>query len=131
MSDEAKVLLRVGDVLHGPNGERALVGDLNVLGGVCDDCRHDAIRAYDRFERGWSVGSNVLDDLSSRRWIPASERLPEEDVDVLVYIPGADKVMALSYFPNPDSWTDCRSLYFDIDGSMWQPLPPLPEPPKP
>lgn len=129
MSDEAKVLLRVGDVLHGPNGERALVGDLNVLGGVCDDCRHDAIRAYDRFERGWSVGSNVLDDLSSRRWTPVSERLPEEGVPVLALCQsGGYQFQSVCYWHGgwraAESGAPCDAVKI----THWQPLP---EPPKP
>ena len=42
-------MLKVGVVLEMADGTRNLVGDINVLGGTCDDCPVDAgmiVKAY-------------------------------------------------------------------------------------
>lgn len=115
--------MRVGDVLRGPKGERALVGDLNEEGGVCDDCTHDSQRYGGGLERGWSVESNVYDSLAAHRWIPVTERLPEDVVTVAVYLPKFGEVLPLYYSARWDEWADGHGFSCGIAGTVWQPLP--------
>lgn len=46
---------RVGMVLRAPGGEVYLVGDMNTVAGVCDDCTHDARAGLDALPVGWTV----------------------------------------------------------------------------
>lgn len=39
-------VVRPGDLIQLPDGTQLLVGDVNPLGGVCDDCQHDAWRDH-------------------------------------------------------------------------------------
>lgn len=73
-----KVNVRVGDLLQGPDRrtgatKTVLVGDVNVLGGACDDCpdcpwepgygREDGPTTV-RLNDGWRIVGNVMDHVA-------------------------------------------------------------------
>ena len=62
------------------------------------------------------------------RWIPVTERLPEEFVSVLVYIPSDSPFQTVreAYFVN-GSWGAKMWIYGADEITHWMPLP---EPPK-
>lgn len=73
------------------------------------------------------------------RWIPVTERLPEEPYGCLVVVwdnptyGGGD--MFLNYYPefvgwDGDQWNDWEGEKIPLDVAYWMPLPKIPEPPK-
>lgn len=69
------------------------------------------------------------------RWIPVSERLPEDYTDVLVLWHWDSRPESLVY-DITRKWTDEKSLIvhdgdYDKNIVYWQPLPGLPQPPEP
>lgn len=76
----------------------------------------------------WLTDYLIANGVTVQNWIPVTERLPEEFVSVLVYIP--------SYTPMPtvreayhvdDCWATKIVIFHDDDVTHWMPLP---EPPK-
>jgi hypothetical protein len=91
----------------------------------------------------WEADANVICDALNAadrfRWISVSERLPEEGVCVLVWLPGFGRASVASVrsdFSSRHWWNgeeeffkgDCGVLFGDDDApSHWMPLP---EPPQ-
>jgi hypothetical protein len=73
----------------------------------------------------------VEEELEARRWIPVTERLPEEGAEVLVRTSGAlasTEIAALTVGTTRREWEDLRGeLFLGDDVTHWMPLP---EPPK-
>ena len=69
----------------------------------------------------------AMEYLSKPRWIPVTERLPEDGSDVLAYLDS--RITAANYYK--ETWQDCvmGRLYLTEEGLVthWMPLP---EPPK-
>lgn len=74
-----------------------------------------------------SMCGETLAELSKPRWIPVTERLPEDGSDVLAYLDS--RITAANYYK--ETWQDCvmGRLYLTEEGFVthWMPLP---EPPK-
>jgi hypothetical protein len=67
-----------------------------------------------------------------RRWIPVSERLPEDRVPVLIITYSNHECIHIGYHTTkPLQWSLTEGLYYhDVNYSMvtyWKPLPPPPE----
>lgn len=60
-------------------------------------------------------------------WIPVSERLPDADVDVLVYVPGVDSSYVWLGFIENDVWYWDTGSTMDFPVTHWMPLPEPPE----
>jgi len=88
--------------------------------GVCDHC--GAEWTYDETD---TLTDNAMRALWEKipRWIPISERLPDEDQLVLVFDPElAD--LGLATYTKSDGWLgECVALY---EPTHWMPLPPTP-----
>ena len=75
--------------------------------------------------------ADVIEELSKPKWIPVTERLPEDGSDVLAYLKYADnsRIAAANYYKG--TWQDCvmGRLYLTEEGFVthWMPLP---EPPQ-
>jgi len=66
--------LLVGDVFrHRITGQVLLVGDLNEVGGVCDDCRHDLVRDEDA-AKSWELIGNLRFELEALGQGPMEEK---------------------------------------------------------
>lgn len=69
-----------------------------------------------------------MEALERTRWIPCSERLPEDFQDVLIW-DNIDKTLFTGHYAECDGWTvDGYNVdRFTFDITHWQPLP---EPPR-
>ena len=88
--------------------------------GNCEHCLADHLIANGvTFAADNNVGS---------KWIPVTERLPQEFVSVLVCIPCEHPFPTVkeAYLTN-DYWVTKTSIFSDKDVTHWMPLP---EPPK-
>lgn len=65
------------------------------------------------------------------QWIRAEERLPEEQKEVLIYLPEYDSVEMASLFTIPSmklrEWVQNEDSYMLDEVSYWMPLPEPPE----
>ena len=75
--------------------------------------------------------ADVIEELSKPKWIPVTDRLPEDGSDVLAYLKYADnsRIAAANYYKG--TWQDCimGRLYLTEEGFVthWMPLPEPPE----
>jgi len=76
-----------------------------------------------------SLKSCITELEAERRWIPVSERLPEEDKLVLFYDYFTEEIRK-GWLSN-NQWTSDESIYYNCDRfnriTHWKPLPQLPE----
>lgn len=59
-------------------------------------------------------------------WIPASERLPEEDKLVLITVNGKynNKILTLGYYSSIDGWAlEAYPKWLEPNVTAWMPLP--------
>lgn len=81
----------------------------------------------DNLEYWLDEAADAIEELSKPRWIPVTERLPEDGSDVLAYLDS--RITAANYYK--ETWQDCvmGRLYLTEEGFVthWMPLP---EPPK-
>ena len=65
------------------------------------------------------------------QWVSAKDRLPEEQKEVLIYLPGYDSVEMASLFTIPSmnlrEWVQNEDAYMLDEVSYWMPLPEPPE----
>ena len=79
----------------------------------------------------YNEAADVIEELSKPRWIPVTDRLPEDGSDVLAYLKYADnsRIAAANYYKG--TWQDCLMgrLYLTEEGFVthWMPLPEPPE----
>ena len=76
--------------------------------------------------------ADAIEELSKPRWIPVTERLPEEWKSVLTYQPyvGDEEkpLIRVSWYIGVGSWRECeRANKLELPVTHWMPLP---EPPK-
>lgn len=75
------------------------------------------------------------------KWISVDERIPEDNVDVIVYIASkkenVDSVIAITQYThrmygyNIEGWcSPWQYCFWDREVTHWMPLPSMPEPPK-
>ena len=75
--------------------------------------------------------ADTIEELSKPKWIPVTDRLPEDGSDVLAYLKYADnrRIAAANYYKG--TWQDCimGRLYLTEEGFVthWRPLPEPPE----
>lgn len=132
-----KILGEIPGIAWSPSA-RGIVADHLLANGVeffnAEDekvlktAERNAREAYGDLRYLQGVKFGVESAAKNRRWIPVTERLPEEFVSVLVHIP--------SYAPMPtvreayhvdDCWVTKIVIFHDDDITHWMPLP---EPPK-
>ena len=64
--------------------------------------------SYDSYDFGWNAGfdaGHAKGAADAIRWIPCKERLPERDLDVLVYV---------------KSWNNIQVAHIQYDGILWE-----------
>lgn len=97
----------------------------------------------ERLRKGWAeaISSYSKADSQIPRWIPVTERLPEElpkktcawservrpSVDVLVKIKGLKQLYTAWYSYSHQEWTDVREEHSFTGVTHWMPLPELPK----
>jgi hypothetical protein len=54
---------KAGDLLSGPDGRKVLVGHVNELGGVCNDCTDYPWTFHAGLDEGWTFVRNVLEGM--------------------------------------------------------------------
>ena len=54
-------------------------------------------------------------------WIPCSERLPEKNKAVLVYVLDAYEI---AYLDDAEDWIHCMGTFYKDEVEAWMPLPP-------
>lgn len=80
---------------------------------------------YDQAENTFTEAADAIEELSKPKWIPVTERLPDQGESVLVYRRGDNRVqpkMRIDVCPYLGDGIFCL-----IDVAYWMPLP---EPPK-
>lgn len=114
-----------------------MVGDLisrqaaisEIMEDLKDRSLHDDPATPEDYAEGYDEGIRnaaaiVLQMPSAQQWIPCSERLPEDDKDVLV-TDGED--FAVAYWrKDAQAWDDCLHGWCDLYGLdvvAWMPLP--------
>lgn len=97
-------------------------------GGECDGCcRYTKDEGHSCYTL-LRDAADAIEELSKPRWIPVTERLPEERKYVLCKC-RADIIDVLR-FENAEWYHDPTHVYMYGFVTHWMPLPPLPEPPK-
>lgn len=115
----------------------AYIRQLEMLAKPNEQIRWERDVAVDQL-RQLGIGFGEKVDAQVTKWIGVEERLPEDDVDVLVYIASkkenVDSVTAITYYThsmygyNIEGWCSPRQYCFwDREVTHWMPLP---EPPK-
>lgn len=97
-----------------------------------------------REHNGWALNetldqaADAIEELSKPRWIPVTERLPEEAYACLAIVwdnnPYSGETF-LNYYPEfvgygGGSWNDYNGDEIPFDVVYWMKLPQIPEPPK-
>ena len=86
---------------------------------IDERCRHD--RLQDLYV---AQGEELSKLKAQQRWIPVTERLPEDDDDVLIMSSGS---INMGYYSVCNEyWADYINGYYD-DVTHWMPLPERPE----
>jgi hypothetical protein len=76
--------------------------------------------------------ADIIRIAAEREWIPVTERLPDRNVNVLIYIPAADERTYIASLDEGGMWfstdpaADAYSLGEDGAPTHWMPLPALP-----
>lgn len=85
--------------------------------------------SLERYKEALGLAISALREQEERRWIPVTERLPENDQWVLCFMKdkafGAFRVFQWNYIDW--QWNDGNEWYDENDVTHWMPLP---EPPK-
>lgn len=90
---------------------------------------------YDNPEEYISEGTcrNIADHLLAngvtfQKWIPVTERLPEDFVSVIIYVPSESPLpMVKEAYRANEFWATKMQIFSDEEVTHWMPLP---EPPK-
>ena len=94
----------------------------------CDSCPYaeDYPRCVDCLEKLHKQAADAIEELSKPRWIPVTERLPEEYVDVLCYC-SRNGQYGCGEWSKEDNGTIYWTGLYGMIPTHWMPLP---EPPK-
>ena len=81
---------------------------------------------------GWvEMAMDKLPTLPAPQWVSVKDRLPEEQKEVLIYLPEYDSVEMASLFTIPSmnlrEWAQNEYAYMLDEVSYWMPLPELTE----
>ena len=99
--------------------------------GLCDDCPY-----MGELDKSYMIPMkckeiimrDALELLQEQKWIPASEKLPEEFEPVYVFSRRSGlEIMHIEKIYKGDLWLNDHDYYFDTENSWWMPLP---KPPK-
>ena len=95
--------------------------------GTCDSCRHEhkQLLAWMEELKAYEDTGLTPEEVTVSRWIPVTERLPEDDATVLTYKNGIVEVQ--KYEKRRNGWI-CKGWFWSLANvTHWMPLP---EPPK-
>ena len=100
------------------------------------------LRSVDEYDTGYAKliydAADAIEELSKPKWIPVTERLPEEAYACLAIVwdnnPHTGDTF-LNYYPEfvgygGGSWNDYNGDEIPLDVVYWMKLPQIPEPPK-
>ena len=78
----------------------------------------------------YALAAAALREQEERRWIPVEERLPQNYISVLAYIPTAEPLPMVheAYIGDDGEWHS--SVFYGIENEYVTHWMPLPEPPK-
>lgn len=70
----------------------------------------------------------IANGVTVQRWIPVTEKMPEDFVSVLIVAPGEHPLPLVheAYHAN-NCWVTLSVIYNDDEITHWMPLPPAPE----
>ena len=90
--------------------------------GYCDLCSCEECEHVDE-SGGIEVDDEDVEDVFIGQWISVTDRLPENDCDVLVYVRGG--VIDTAYYSRCGYWECYASRSNDV--THWMPLPKAPK----
>ena len=95
-------------------------------GRYCRDCEYD--KYGDDCEANAVVDNLIANGVTIQRWIPVTERLPEEFVSVLVYAPGIAPLPTVfeAYFAR-ECWVGRTMILEKHEVTHWMEMPAGPE----
>ena len=107
-----------------PYSEAMLSATANRLKALEQELIDERYR-HDRLQDFCVAQGEELSKLKAQqRWIPVTERLPEDDDDVLIMSSGS---ISMGYYSVCNEyWADYINVYYD-DVTHWMPLPERPE----
>ena len=99
---------------------------------VIQDCKEaaDANDELTRENESLAKSVNEASEILRRRWIPVTERLPEDGSDILAVLSYCGEVRIIPANYDRGVWYDCIFNRVAEHITHWMPLPTAPEPPK-
>lgn len=95
------------------------------------DCALSGVEISYIFEEQWNrlpiedaLRQRIAELESTQRWVPVEERMPESDLNVMLYCSGT-KTSYVGYYDGIE-W-EYKSPHWQEKVTHWMPLPPMPE----